>query len=274
MALKQRVLTALALIPLVIVAIVLLPPPWFALLIAAIVAPAAWEWAGLSGLQLPAARGIYMVTVLVSLLLVYLLEMQEAAGFMLYVAVAWWSIGLLLVLLYEATTMELKLVRAIRLIIGVLVLVPAWWSLVVLRGADDGGITRVLFLLVMIWVADSAAYFSGKRWGQRRLARRVSPGKSWEGVIVSLLVVVILALASTPWLLEIYEDRIMFMSVCVVTAGCSVLGDLFESLVKRTVQIKDSGSLLPGHGGVLDRIDSLTAAAPAFLIGLVLMGKV
>ncbi|MCG8324904.1 MAG: phosphatidate cytidylyltransferase, partial [Thiotrichales bacterium] len=129
------------------------------------------------------------------------------------------------------------------------------------------------FLLVLIWVTDSAAYFSGKRWGRRKLAQRVSPGKSWEGVIISLLAVALLSVVSLNWLPGSHEKPMLFVLLCVVTAACSVLGDLLESLIKRCAELKDSGSLLPGHGGILDRIDSLTAASPIFLAGLILMGK-
>jgi len=274
MAIRQRVLTAVVLIPLFLLATRFLEPLIFAVLIAGVTAIAAWEWAALSGLQKIYHRVVYVLSVLAVLSVVYNLQSGHYARMILYAAILWWGTGVLLVIVYETQAIEIKLVKPWRLVIGYLVLVPAWWSMIVLRGAGDDGVTLVLFLLIMIWLTDSAAYFSGKRWGKRRLAKRVSPGKSLEGMIISLLVVLLLASVSKSWVIGNSESMLVFMFLCVVTAGCSVLGDLVESLVKRTAELKDSGTLLPGHGGVMDRIDSLTAAAPVFLMGLTLMGKV
>lgn len=153
-----------------------------------------------------------------------------------------------------------------------MVMIPAWTSLVVLHGGGEPGVYRVLFLLALIAGADITAFFVGRRWGRTRLASRVSPGKSWEGVAGALVAVLVLASAAGilagfgSWTLAV------FLGLCVVTALASVLGDLTESLFKRQAGLKDSGHLLPGHGGVLDRIDSLTAAAPLFALGIQWLG--
>ncbi|MDX1519210.1 MAG: phosphatidate cytidylyltransferase [Gammaproteobacteria bacterium] len=272
MALKQRVLTAAILIPVVLLAIMALAPWMFAILIAGIVALAAWEWSGLSGLRTNAARFIYVLAILAALYLVGVTLPVEQARTVLYIGLAWWIAGFFLVLAYETRVFEFRLTIPARLLIGFLVLVPAWWSVAQLRGESDN-VAPVLFFLVLIWVTDSAAYFSGKRWGKRRLAPRVSPGKSWEGVIVSLLAVMALAWPGTDWVLGTQASEAGFVALSILTAGFSVLGDLIESLVKRAAAFKDSGSLLPGHGGIMDRIDSLTAAAPVFLMGLIFMGS-
>jgi phosphatidate cytidylyltransferase len=148
---------------------------------------------------------------------------------------------------------------------GVVVLVAPWVALMGLR--DDFGPAYVLFLLLLIWVADTGAYFAGRRWGRRKLAPTISPGKTWEGVFGAGMATLAFALVGAA-VLEEGARWPGFVAVCMVTVGFSIVGDLFESMMKRQRGVKDSGSLLPGHGGVLDRFDSLTAAAPAFLLGL------
>jgi phosphatidate cytidylyltransferase len=130
----------------------------------------------------------------------------------------------------------------------------------------------VLYLLVLIWTADSGAYFAGRRWGRRKLARHVSPGKSWEGVAGALVLGGGFALACGAGFGYAGPALALFTLIGLATVAVSVLGDLFESLVKRYRDVKDSGGLLPGHGGILDRIDSLTAAAPFFAAGIALLG--
>ncbi len=140
--------------------------------------------------------------------------------------------------------------------------------MVLLHGGRGDGVYLVLFLLVMIWIADSAAYFSGRRWGKTRLAGRISPGKSWEGVFGALFATSAFSLAAASFKDMQGTEILVFLFICLVTVSASILGDLMESMIKRQSGLKDSGSLLPGHGGVLDRMDSLTAAAPVFLSGL------
>ena len=126
----------------------------------------------------------------------------------------------------------------------------------------------VVFLFMLVWIADSGAYFAGRRWGRTKLASHVSPGKTREGVYGALTAALgfavigalVLGLGVTQWPL--------FILICMVTVIFSIIGDLFESMLKRQRGIKDSGSLLPGHGGILDRVDSMTAAAPVFVLGL------
>jgi phosphatidate cytidylyltransferase len=161
----------------------------------------------------------------------------------------------------------------LRALAGDLILVPAWGALVALHGQEPHGPAWVLFLAALVWLADIGAFFAGRRWGRRKLAVRVSPGKSWEGVAGGVLAAlagaaVAVVLAGEP----LHQVPILFVLV-VVTVAASVLGDLTESLFKREAGLKDSGGLLPGHGGVLDRIDSLLAAAPVFVLGLVWLGR-
>ncbi len=270
MALKQRVMTAALLIPLLLMALFFLPVNAFALLIAVVIALAAWEWSGLSGLQHTFAKSAYVTGIIGLLLLLHSYISPAQGNLLVWLALFWWCLAALLVIAYENNWLQLNFSSTMRLLIGLFILVPAWWSLLQIRGQSNG-VYILLFLFILIWSADSVAYFSGKRWGKRRLAKKTSPGKSWEGVIAGLVVVAGLALLGKNWLFTAGVSHFEFLLLCVCTAAISVLGDLVESLVKRSANCKDSGSLLPGHGGIMDRIDSLTAATPVFLFGITLV---
>jgi len=162
-----------------------------------------------------------------------------------------------------------------KLLSGFFVLVPAWIAPLALRELPQGllpdGRWLTLYLLMIVWVADSGAYFAGHRWGKTKLAPHVSPGKTWEGVAGGLAAVLLLALLAGVfgWRFGASE-LVIWVILSLVTAFVSVFGDLFESRAKRAAGVKDSGSILPGHGGVLDRIDAFTAAAPVFMLAWLL----
>ncbi len=262
--LKQRLITATILIPLVVLGILGLPPLYFALLLALVVALAAWEWGGLLKWGTPLRSGY------VGLLLVVLFGVQYLPvmwvllpAFLGWLLAAMWVIGFPLGRsIWSATP--------VAALLGLFVLVPPWAALLTMR--DMMTPYMMLFLLTFIWLGDSAAYFAGHRWGKTKLAPEISPGKTWEGVYGALLAVAIYALAVQPWLAPQIQPW-LFALLCLLTLLVSIIGDLFKSMFKRHAGVKDSGHLLPGHGGILDRIDSLTAAAPVFLLGLVLLGQ-
>jgi phosphatidate cytidylyltransferase len=149
---------------------------------------------------------------------------------------------------------------------GLVVLVPAWLALSQLHAHNP---LFMLFLLLLVVAADVGAYFAGRRFGRHKLAPRVSPGKTWEGVGGGVVGATIVAIIGALWL---HMPFLLFIALCVVVVFASIVGDLTESLFKRHAGLKDSGNLLPGHGGVLDRVDSITAAAPVFLVGLQALG--
>jgi phosphatidate cytidylyltransferase len=269
--LKQRLLTALILIPLV-VWLLSLSTPIVAGVIGFVVVLGAWEWAGLCGWQGRMMRGIYALVMALVLLMLYWFQLTQLTmtSSILLVACLWWLLALFWVLRYQAGDNLLPNSALIKAVLGFLILVPAWTALLILH--KDYGWHSVIFLFVLIWTADSGAYFAGKAWGKRKLADKVSPGKSWEGVLGALVMSAIFSICyaviqSIPLLTLLF-----FVLLCLLTVMVSILGDLLESLFKRQMGIKDSGQILPGHGGILDRIDSLTSAAPVFVTSLILLG--
>jgi len=154
---------------------------------------------------------------------------------------------------------------------GVLALVPSWLALVRLRLTLPDGAQWVLFALVLVWVADIGAFFFGRLFGRIRLAPTVSPGKTWEGLLGGVAVSMLVAIIGSRWF---QVPLAAFLPLCLAAVGFSVVGDLTESLLKRSAGVKDSGSVFPGHGGVMDRIDSITGAAPVLLLGLSLLGVI
>ncbi|HLA75898.1 MAG TPA: phosphatidate cytidylyltransferase [Gammaproteobacteria bacterium] len=265
--LKQRLITAAVLIPLVVWGILSLSNFYFAVVLTVLVATAAWEWAGLIGLPAPVGRAVYVLLILVALWLSSWIPVVAV----LSLAMIGWLIGLVWVLRYPAGDQQWAN-RPIGALAGVFVLVAPWVALVALHGGDSMGPYRVLFLLSLIWLADTAAYFAGRRWGAAKLAPRVSPGKTWAGAWGALVAGAVYALLSG--MLVFTEVLLPVWVLLAVTAVLfSILGDLLESMFKRQAGVKDSGSLLPGHGGMLDRIDSLTAAAPLFMLGMLLINK-
>ncbi|MCY4471686.1 MAG: phosphatidate cytidylyltransferase [Kistimonas sp.] len=267
-------MTALILSLLCIAAVVLLPMWWFELLAALIVVVlGAWEWARLAGF--PAFWQRLCYTIASGLLLLWLHNAPELSALgqdipvLLTLGVLWWCLALVLVLSYPASAGFWRC-SWLRLLMGWLVLLPAWAGLVALAhlesagGIADEGRVWLFYLFALVWGSDAGAYFAGKRFGKRRLSPQVSPGKTWEGVLGSMVVTGALATgvawyADMPWPLWPILVAISWL-ICLV----AVLGDLLESMFKREQGFKDSGSVLPGHGGLLDRIDSLTAAAPVF----------
>lgn len=272
--LAQRFLTAATLVPLLVAGILWLPTGPLAGVLGVFVVAGAWEWAGLCGLRSGWARLGYAAGVAASLVIALPYVTAPAVVLLIDgVALAWWLVALLLVLAHQAGHGPPLGGTWLRAATGVLVLVPAWLSLCALRALDPAGPYLLLALLFLIWSADSAAFFVGRRWGRTRLASRVSPGKSWEGVAGALVAVLPLALLAV-WLLPASSlSTAGFVLLCAATVLASILGDLVESLYKRQAGLKDSGALLPGHGGVLDRIDSLTAAAPLYASGVILLER-
>ncbi len=264
---KPRLTTGLIFILLAVWATLGLPSFYFGFALGLLVAIGAWEWAGLIGLSIPLQRSLYTLLVLSC---VWAVAAYLPVIAVLTAACLWWLVGLVWVVRFPAGH-SLWANSLIGSLVGLLVLVPPWIALMALREGDDRGPYFVLFLLVMIWLADTAAYLAGRRWGSLRLAPQVSPGKTWEGLWGATLAVMLYALVS-GMLVFAGASVLMFMLLCLTTLWFSILGDLLESMFKRQAGVKDSGSLLPGHGGLLDRIDSLTAAAPVFVLSLLLSG--
>jgi len=267
--LKQRIITALILLPVALCGFFLLHGAGFALFIGLVVTLGAWEWARLAGFNGQLARVVFAAVV--ALLCLFLYLTPGLALWVLVAAVIWWAVATFLVLTYPATSDSWSSL-ACRLLIGLLILLPAFQGLLLLKSWPMGN-GLILSVMVLVWAADIGAYFSGKAFGKRKLALQVSPGKSWEGFYGGLATALVITLGvaiAQDWPAG---DIVLGLVCAAIVVAISVVGDLTESMFKRRSGIKDSSQLLPGHGGVLDRIDSLTAAIPVFAVLLWMAGR-
>jgi len=263
--LRQRVITALTLAPLVLLAILWVPHPVTMAVLALLVLAGAWEWSAFPRFTRGSARVVYVVVIGLGVAAAWVFgtEGNDADG-VIAAALLWWLIAALWVTVFPTHVNGLSAAVA-----GVLVLIPAWIALVRLHAMPQNGPQLLLFLLLLVVAADVGAYFSGRAFGRIKLAPRVSPGKTWEGVGGGLAAATLMAAIGVWWF---KVSTAPFIALCIAVVVASIVGDLTESLFKRHAGLKDSGSLLPGHGGVLDRVDSVTAAAPVFLLGLERLG--
>lgn len=272
--LKQRIITAIILSFVFLAVLFGLPSEGFSAFLAIVVAVAAWEWSHLSGFDRRWQRALYiLITLLVMAACGYWAELHndawntDALRALLLCAVAFWGFALLWVQSYPSSAL-LWSARPLRLIMGLFVLVPTWLSVTYIH-ARPSGEWLLLLMMVSVATADTGGYFVGRRFGRYKLAASVSPGKTIEGFLGGLCSNALLA-ALVWWLTHGHFGVIA--SILMATSLASVLGDLLESMVKRHRGVKDSGQLLPGHGGILDRIDGITAAAPVFALGVLLSG--
>ncbi|OIR03018.1 phosphatidate cytidylyltransferase [mine drainage metagenome] len=255
--LKTRVITALCLAAGLLTALFLLPLSASAALFAGVIGLGAWEWAGLlrAGGR---ARKIYALLILIPCLALYLFGMPAAW------LQAIWSLSLLfwllLVPLWFSRRWPLK-ANVVGFLLGWLLLVPSWAAMVMLQRRSP---LLLLAAMSLVWVADIAAYFAGHTWGRHKLAPTISPGKTWEGAAGALLAVILygLILGAALGRLDRFRQFAGAAAALALATAVSIVGDLFESLAKRQAGLKDSSALLPGHGGILDRIDSLTSTLP------------
>lgn len=267
--LKQRLITAAILIPLVVWAVFASSLTTFTTLIVAVALLAAWEWHQMIGIQSPRMR----VMLAVDLIIVT----QLNPYFIISIGILIWLIALVVILGFSNKSLaeRLSLVfknKVFGAISSILILTVFVVSSITLKAFSEVGAFLFFFVMVTVWLADTGGYFAGKRYGKHALAPAVSPNKTWEGVAGGVLFASIWAIGfywvKTPTTITLFE----WLLLAVVTVAVSIVGDLFESLYKRAFSVKDSGSLLPGHGGILDRIDSLIAAVPVFTFLVLIMG--
>ncbi len=273
--LKQRILTALVLAPIMIGGIFYLPLGLFKLFIAAIVTMGAWEWANLSGVKMQVGRVAYAGIVAG---LIWLIEFEGLVQEIdvLYVALVWWIIAFILVAAHPKLK-ALWSTPVVRMLMGLAILIPMWVGFVQIKSYAINDYL-IMYVMLVVWGADVGAYFAGRTFGKHKLAATVSPGKTWEGVYGGLATTFIIALGG-GYLLEKeaglsldFSQWALLIGVTLAITFVSVVGDLIESMVKRHRGIKDSSNLLPGHGGIMDRIDSMTAALPMFALALTVFG--
>ncbi len=275
--LKLRIITSLALAPLVVWGVFSLPAFYFAVSILIVVGLASWEWAHLSGITNTFSKIIYAIAAVASLvLLVWYLEINHNDFYiLLYISILWWLYRVVRVLVFRSpissavsTAGKLSLATALS---GIVALVIPFYAIIYLR--DIYSFHGYLFYLVMlIWSVDVFAYFFGKYLGKNKLAPHVSPGKTWEGVYGALVATLFASVIGAFSFGFTVNEGVIFFVLSFLVVVISIFGDLSESLYKRQNAVKDSGNLLPGHGGILDRVDSLSAAAPFYVTGLSVLG--
>lgn len=267
--LRKRILTAAVLVPLMVFTLWFAPPAVVAAVLGVFVLAAAWEWASMSGLTSHYARAAYLLALIVLVLLVLPWPVLPV----LALSALWWLWAIVEVFALREPRYGVLTTLPGKLIGGVLILIPAWLAAFYLFQADPRSPLVLLFLFVTVWVADSGAYFVGKAWGKTKIAPHVSPGKSLEGVIGGVVIVTLLAAAMGAMVWHLRGAALAaWLAVVTATTLISVVGDLMESKAKRVAGVKDSGALLPGHGGVFDRIDAFTAAAPVYALGVAWLG--
>lgn len=281
--LLQRVITASVLAPLVVLAIFILPHIYFSLVWGIVLLIAAWEWANLAEVKTVFGKVSYLFTLLIPMLFLHFWtqileilvqltnwpEIRNYSGgieFLMIPAVLFWFWIMLKIRKSGAELLELKLSLGKKLFIGGFVLIIAWFFLSRLMVLEAPPMTMYLFLL--IWAADIAAYFAGKKFGITKLAIEISPGKTVEGMYGAIAAAVVMGLCFTLYFGFSVLSIIDFVLLSAITVLVSIYGDLFFSAAKRIRGVKDSGSILPGHGGILDRLDSFIAAIPIFYAGV------
>ena len=279
MSRRTRVIAALIMAPAAIASVLWLPSPLLAALIAAVMMIGLWEWSLLAGLKQAAPRMAYLA---VNAGMMAILIWSAGRGLfplnmfplklVSLLGVVWWLLALIWLGKFEFASVDSARTRAIKLLAGSLCVVPAWAALGWLHASSANGPAWTLYALGVVWAADTGAYVVGVRYGKRKLASRISPGKSWEGFWGGLGLSLALSAVAWPALGLKAHDWPTLALITLLAALASVLGDLFESLLKRHACIKDSSDLIPGHGGVLDRLDSLLAALPVFVVAKLWLG--
>ena len=279
--LKQRILTAIILAPLALAGILFLPNDIFRYVVAAILLLGAYEWANMSGITARIEKAFF--TIFVGAICAILIVSVNADSIwiddkllnplyyaILQISALWWLVSLGMILAYPRYSSFWKNSRSIRGVFGILTLIPTWVAIVSLRSSlyvDDPfyGASLLFYVLGIVWAADVGAFFVGVKFGKHKLRPSVSPGKTLEGLMGGVMAsLAIIAFAALHYEIEEPSRIWLHVLIGVITVGVSALGDLNESMFKRCAGIKDSGKILPGHGGIMDRIDSLTAAFPVF----------
>ena len=275
---RTRLLAALFMTPLAIAGVLFLDTPWLVAFGAVLFLMGLWEWFRLAEVDDTLHRTILLVANL-ALMVAIVWASRSATGysFVLFqlatvVGVVWWLLAALWLKHYEFASDHDTHARMFKLAAGTLAVVPAWCALALIHGAQPNGHRWLLVALVAIWAADSGAYFAGRKFGKHKLSPRISPNKTVEGLVGGMVAAVAVGLIGAPIAGATLSQLPAVALVVVVTIAFSVVGDLYESLLKRHVGAKDSGGLIPGHGGVLDRIDSWLAALPVFALGKGLLG--
>lgn len=268
---KQRILTALVLTPIAVAIILLLPTAAFAGIIAVVWLLALWEWTRLIGIVALPARIATVALGALGLGLLWWLRDTRAWWFVIGAGLVWWLLVLVWLRHFSFGASPTNRNHAIKILAGFAMLLPSWAALVEIHRGAPLGHYWALFALVLVWAADSFAYFAGRRFGKTKLAPRISPGKTVEGVWGALAGSALVAIIG-GWLLDARGVALaLLLVVAALTLVFSIVGDLFESLIKRQSNVKDSGALFPGHGGLLDRLDSVFAAMPVFAAGKALI---
>lgn len=283
-ATRTRVIAALVMAPFAIGAILLLPTSWLAMLAAIVFLVGLWEWFKLAEIDDTLQRTVLLTANL--LLMVLLVWASRGSGdaadlvplrLMALAGVGWWLLALLWLRFFHFASDHETWARVFKLAAGTLAVVPAWCALGLIHASEPNGHIWLFTALAIVWAADSGAYFAGRhfggRWFQgRKLAPRISPNKTLEGLLGGLAAGMLVAAVGALIAGAGVGQLAGVLVVAVFTVLFSVVGDLFESLLKRHVGAKDSGDLIPGHGGVLDRIDGVLAALPIFVLGKEIFG--
>jgi phosphatidate cytidylyltransferase len=269
--LKQRTITALVLAPLGILALLFLPTPALSLITAVVVVVAVWEWTRLSGFVTRPPRSAAVALSALALVPLWLLRDTPLAWWIIGAGVAWWAVAAGWLAHFSFGAAPTHGNAAMKFAAGIFATLPAWLALAKLHESPSHGPGWALFALMLVWAADIGAYFAGSRWGRRKLCPQISPNKTFAGVYGAFGAGAAVAMIGA-WVLD--ARGVAFVAVValsLVVIATSIVGDLFESLVKRQASVKDSGALFPGHGGVFDRFDSVFAAVPVFALGKALI---
>jgi phosphatidate cytidylyltransferase len=274
--LKQRIMTAGVLIPLIVLAVLNTSTATIQWILGLFILLAAWEWFDVIGLKTGIPKTLAFIALAIAGVLMRLYV--DTSSTVLIAGVLWTLFAAMVIVFAHkaipSTIANLFTHQWLATLTAVVTLVVFFQTTILLHQVPDIGPRLMLFVMVAVWLADTGGYFAGKRWGKHRLASMISPNKTWQGVAGAMLFVLIGALISYFALLNGPISLLQWLLLIVIAAGFSIIGDLIESVFKRSHDVKDSGNLLPGHGGVLDRIDSLLAAIPVFVIGLYFIGVI